>query len=862
MRFSFPVPVKTFFLLFLTGFWLSGCLEVALPPLKPLPELDRTAQKKLIQEWEKSGPPVYQSTISPTPLPSKERLIPPVGKENVYGIPVTPELKLAFETYLGGDLEQALKALEQAEAKPNDAGMSWQISFLKAQILIMMGRAADAENELETTSKREIAFIGHNWNARALRGEIKLWLEDYEEAKRDLFQVVRAAGNWSMPTSYALPPSNLPQLVGVTTAQLRAFTALAGIYVFQEKFEKALQWAQEAEKKFNDVHHVTRHPLYGRSVVAFADSFYGRANNLAFLASAKLAVTKDIAESDRIFDQARAFFLTLDYNSGLVTVEALKARTLYLIGQDDLSLQSAKKAVELARQYGVTDLIWRIEALRGQILFNMGREKEAEEALRNAQNSIDIISGTLTTDRAKVRFGVGKEDVAYYLTRIDLKKQDFPRLFEDLERSRSRAFVEMLAARKIAQNREPELVAAIQRLDQQIHKQRLINFAPGDSPLKSPVREQELQSQRQAAIERLRQKDPELADVLSISSKSLRQIQDSLKTGELLVYPIPGRSTEPIRLFLVEAQGHRMLGLTLTWKDLQAQLDRFSLSIGLPIRDQTKRGVAVKRFPSTGPSADSTGSILKNLGERLRFSLWSASKTIYVVPSGGFYFVPWGALDIQTPVVVLPNGGWLIRHPYSFVSQSEAGIIGDPEFGGDLPQLPGARLEAERIASHYRVTPLLREKATEEGLRQAIGSGVNILHLATHGIFNAKDPLASALFLTKDKKAFPLTAYSLYERPLPARFVIMSACETGMGHITSGDDLLGLSRSFYLSGTLGILSSLWPIDDQGTKLFMEVFHRNLLKGDYGTAWLAARNTLKEQGVPAYIYGAYILGGSR
>ncbi|MBA4395498.1 MAG: hypothetical protein C0407_18255, partial [Desulfobacca sp.] len=120
--------------------FLCGCLEVALPPLKPLPELDQTAQKSLIGQWEKSGPPVYESSVALTPLPPKKQLIPEEGKQNIYGITVTPELKLAYETYLGGDGEAALKALEQGEAKPNDAGMAWQISFLKVQVLIMMGR--------------------------------------------------------------------------------------------------------------------------------------------------------------------------------------------------------------------------------------------------------------------------------------------------------------------------------------------------------------------------------------------------------------------------------------------------------------------------------------------------------------------------------------------------------------------------------------------------------------------------------------------------------------------------------------------------------------------------------------------------
>jgi len=843
--------------------FLSGCLEVALPPLKPLPELDQTAQNTLIRQWERSGPPVYQSSISITPLPPKKQLIPEIGKQNIYGITVTPELKLAYETYLGGDGEAALKALERAEAKANDPGMAWQISFLKSQVLIMMGRAADAEVELESTSKKEIAFIGHNWNSRALRGEIEIWLEDYDSAKRDLFQVVQAAGNWSMPTSYALPPSNLPQLVGVATAQIRAFAALAGVYIFQEDYEKAIRWAQEAEKKFNDVHYVTGHPLYGRFIVGHVDSYYGRAMNLVFLACAQTATTGKLNEGEPIFNRASEYFQTLGYKKGIVILEALKARTLLMIGQINASLEAARKTLELARRHGITDMVWRVQIMVGATLLKMGQETEAEEALRQAQAGIDQVSGILSTDRAKIRFGVGKEDVAYLLAKINLKKKDFSRLFEDLERARGRAFVDMLAGKKITQTREPELVASIQRLNQQILQQRLINEALGDSPEKSAEKEQELLKRRQIELEKLRQKDTELADVLYISSKPLKQIQEGLKQGDVIIYPLPGWGNELIQLFFISSRDQDVETLSLTWNDLQNLLDRFSQSIGLPVGDKTKRGVAIKRFASAAePSATPAEKILRELADRLQISKWPALKTIYVVPSGSFYFIPWGGLNVQSPVVVLPNGGWLIRHPHSIDTRQTATVFGDPEFGGVLPQLPGARSEVEQIASLYRIAPLLGEKATEQGLRDSIGSGIKILHLATHGLFNPKDPLNSALFVTKNGKAFPLTAYDLYEKPLLASIVIMSACETGMGKIISGDDLLGLTRSFYLGGTLAILSSLWPIDDEGTKIFMEVFHQQLQKGDLGEAWLSARNALIQKGFPPSIYGAFVLGGSR
>ena len=50
-----------------------------------------------------------------------------------------------------------------------------------------------------------------------------------------------------------------------------------------------------------------------------------------------------------------------------------------------------------------------------------------------------------------------------------------------------------------------------------------------------------------------------------------------------------------------------------------------------------------------------------------------------------------------------------------------------------------------------------------------------------------------------------LTAARLFEAPLNADVVVLSACETGLGQTTAGDDFLGLARSFYLGGTRAVL---------------------------------------------------------
>ena len=58
-----------------------------------------------------------------------------------------------------------------------------------------------------------------------------------------------------------------------------------------------------------------------------------------------------------------------------------------------------------------------------------------------------------------------------------------------------------------------------------------------------------------------------------------------------------------------------------------------------------------------------------------------------------------------------------------------------------------------------------------------------------------------------------------------------------------------------------MLNSLWPVYDIPTRQFMEEFHRYAVDGDYGRAWLKARDLLKAQGLPPSVYGAFVLGGS-
>src|SRR5205085_10258910 len=129
-----------------------------------------------------------------------------------------------------------------------------------------------------------------------------------------------------------------------------------------------------------------------------------------------------------------------------------------------------------------------------------------------------------------------------------------------------------------------------------------------------------------------------------------------------------------------------------------------------------------------------------------------------------------------------------VRPPLARTAQARR-LLGRRERGGASVGLPFAASEAKAVAAMFAGSRILvRKDASKANFTIAAGAFPRI-HFATHGRFDPEAPLSSGLYLAGAGGSGMLTVGELYSMRLDSDLVTLSACETGLGKIASGDDV-------------------------------------------------------------------------
>jgi CHAT domain-containing protein len=65
---------------------------------------------------------------------------------------------------------------------------------------------------------------------------------------------------------------------------------------------------------------------------------------------------------------------------------------------------------------------------------------------------------------------------------------------------------------------------------------------------------------------------------------------------------------------------------------------------------------------------------------------------------------------------------------------------------------------------------------------------------------------------------------------LRSELAVLSACDSGVGKVVSGEGVMGLPFAMFVAGNVNTLLSLWPVDDRATAEFVTAFFEPLKAG--------------------------------
>lgn len=502
---------------------------------------------------------------------------------------------------------------------------------------------------------------------------------------------------------------------------------------------------------------------------------------------------------------------------------AMLGRVLAAAGRHDEARAALDIAVTRARKAGGA-VSWELLHQLALAESRRGEKKAAIALLKEAATEIEKGESVLGEDSG-ARFHADKVQVFRLLVKLLLADNQIDGALGYLERGKM-AELRELQGRMTGGDENAAL--AIELDVQEKKLQRLLD----DELMKATPNQSRIgqldtlliaaKKRRSEFMEKLDRND-QLFDRYAVRPLQLEKLQQYLGDGVLVVAPVI--LDDSIVVFAMSKDALTHYSTPMGPQEIDALVTGFVREV------DPKNAVGVRAKASLNKLLPQARR-LYDLLLRPAFTAFPGVTTLVVSPTGALRYLPFSALH--------DGERWLIEK----VSVVSVTALDREKFAKPAPR-GGANLSAMALAPDGRLTASRAELAE---VRRALGNvdvfegkdassatlrqkirvpGYDIVHLATHGRLDAKNPELSNIELADRALSYgDIPTLS----PTRTNLVVLSACQTAVLSGGSGLEIAGLAYQFQRGQVHSVMATLWEVDDRATADLMGGFYDQVRAG--------------------------------
>lgn len=491
-----------------------------------------------------------------------------------------------------------------------------------------------------------------------------------------------------------------------------------------------------------------------------------------------------------------------------------------------------------------------IEAFYNTLTLKKKHLKEAASIYRICDTLITIIRQTMVSKADKIALGAEASNVYEHAIAINLsladvslsKQKYWEEAFYFNEKSKATVLLESIAEANAKQfsgvpdsliQKEKNMQANISFITQQLAQKP-------DLSKEKKLRDQLFTSNRlfEKFTQNLNQNYTDYYNLkFSTSIISVSKLAESIPKNTAICSFFVGEDTQNIYSFFVTKNGLKVYSSVISM-DIEKQVTalRNSIKFNLP---EIFNEFAYKLYKQLF-----VFKINKNINH------------LVIIPDGKLGTIPFEALllkkynsDLYSNAPFLVQNS-AISYAYSATlyndatkaklqNMSKMALICAPvkfQTAQNLQPLPASEIECNDIrkllmSNNFDTQTYLGESAKESVLKTKNLINYKYIHLATHGSVNENHQELSQIYFNADSSNTNedgnLYSWEIYGLKLNAQMVTLSACQTGLGKVSKGEGIIGLSRALLYAGAKNVVVSLWTVSDASTSKLMVGFYDTL-----------------------------------